>query len=96
MKDKDFFEFETQCRRHGYNEIGDFENKVLRPLLTHFEIFIVGPSKPHWLINALKKYYDIDVDVYNKFGSNVYSFSISKNNNYVDYIDNETISNYFE
>lgn len=85
-------DFDKECKRHGYDGMQEFENSIVRELYKHKELNFMCSNVPAWVMNSLKKYYNIDTYVDTVIG-NLYTVRIDCRRK--NFIDDYTLSNYF-
>lgn len=85
-------DFDKECRRHGYDGMQEFENSIVRELYKHKELNFMCLNGPAWIMDSLKKYYNVDTYIDNAIG-NFYTICIDYRRKNI--VDDYTLSNYF-
>lgn len=85
-------DFDKECRRHGYDGMREFEDSIVQELYIHKELNFMCSSGPAWIMDSLKKYYNVDTYIYDAIG-NFYTICIDCRRE--NFVDDYTLSNYF-
>ena len=86
-------DFDKECRRHGYDGMQEFEDDIVQELYKHKELNFMCLSGPGWLMDSLKKYYDLDTYIDEPVTGNFYTLCIDCRRK--NFVDDYTLSNYF-
>ena len=89
-------DFDKECRKHGYDGMQEFEDSIVQELYKYKELDFMCPSGPgkkvQWIMDSLKKYYDIDTYIdANTIGSFYTCIHCRRKN----FVDDYTLNNYF-